>query len=76
LFKLYAEDLDHAGIIAHLNTILAAYARERHDGERFGDYIIRAGFIAATENGRISTRMQGARDPCDMGTPAHRSDSS
>jgi len=52
LNKLYAEDLDHAGIIAALDPVFAAYARDRQKGERFGDFAIRAGFIAATGNGR------------------------
>jgi sulfite reductase (NADPH) hemoprotein beta-component len=49
--KLYAEDLDHAGIVAALDPVLAAYAAERQKGERFGDFTIRAGFVAATGNG-------------------------
>jgi len=52
LSKLYAEDLAHDGIIAALDPIFAAYAAERHDGERFGDFTIRAGFVAKTGNGR------------------------
>jgi len=52
LNKLFAEDLDHAGIIAALDPVFAAYARERQKGERFGDFAIRAGFVAATDNGR------------------------
>jgi sulfite reductase (NADPH) hemoprotein beta-component len=50
--KLYAEDLEHAAIVAALDPIFAAYAAERQKGERFGDFTIRAGFIAATGNGR------------------------
>ena len=50
--KLYAEDLDHAGIVAALEPIFAAYAVERNAGERFGDFTIRAGFVAASGNGR------------------------
>ena len=49
--KLYAEDLDDAGIVAALDPIFAAYAAERKKGERFGDFTIRAGFVAKTENG-------------------------
>jgi sulfite reductase (NADPH) hemoprotein beta-component len=52
LSKLYAEDLDHAGIVAALDPLFAAYAKERTSGERFGDYTIRAGFVARTGNGR------------------------
>jgi sulfite reductase (NADPH) hemoprotein beta-component len=50
--KLYAEDLDHNGIVAQLDPIFAAYAKERRAGERFGDFTIRAGYVARTVNGR------------------------
>ncbi|MGA7680290.1 MAG: sulfite reductase, partial [Pseudolabrys sp.] len=49
--KLYAEDLDHAGTVAALEPLFAAYASERQKGERFGDYAIRAGHITASGNG-------------------------
>ena len=52
LSKLYAEDLNHDGIIAALDPLFAAYGKERDDGEHFGDFVIRAGFVAATGNGR------------------------
>lgn len=52
LSKLYAEDLDHAGIIAALDPVLAAYAARRQPGERFGEFTIRAGYVARTGNGR------------------------
>ncbi|MGN6461263.1 MAG: sulfite reductase, partial [Pseudolabrys sp.] len=52
LSKLYAEDLDHAGIVAALDPLFAAYAKDRQSGERFGDFTIRAGFVARTVNGR------------------------
>ena len=51
LSKLYAEDLDHNGILAALDPIFAAYAAERQEGEHFGDFAIRAGFVAPTGNG-------------------------
>jgi sulfite reductase (NADPH) hemoprotein beta-component len=50
--KLYAEDLEHGALVAALDPIFAAYAAERQKGERFGDFTIRAGFVAATGNGR------------------------
>ena len=52
LSKLYAEDLDHASIVASLDPLLAAYAARRQPGERFGEFTIRAGFVARTGNGR------------------------
>ena len=51
LSKLYAEDLDHNGIVAALDPVFAAFAAERQKGERFGDFTIRAGFVAQTGNG-------------------------
>jgi sulfite reductase (NADPH) hemoprotein beta-component len=52
LSKLYGEDLEHGEIVARLDPVFAAYAAERTSGERFGDFVIRAGFVAATANGR------------------------
>jgi sulfite reductase (NADPH) hemoprotein beta-component len=49
--KLYAEDLQHDAILAKLDPLLAAYAAERKDGERFGAFVIRAGYVAQTTNG-------------------------
>src|SRR6187551_1936051 len=49
--KLYAEDLDHAGIVAALDPLFAAYVGGRQKGERFGDFAIRTGHIAASGNG-------------------------
>lgn len=64
--KLYAEDLDHAGIVAALDPVFAAYAAEREQGERFGDFTIRAGFVAASGNGRefhAAVRLPPVRVP-------------
>jgi sulfite reductase (NADPH) hemoprotein beta-component len=61
LSKLYAEDLDHAGIIATLDPLFAAYATERKSGERFGEFVIRAGYVAATTNGRDFHANTGPR---------------
>jgi sulfite reductase (NADPH) hemoprotein beta-component len=59
--KLYAEDLDHDGIVAALDPVLAAYAKERQPGERFGDFTIRTGFVAKTINGLDFHADAGAR---------------
>jgi sulfite reductase (NADPH) hemoprotein beta-component len=61
LNKLYREDLDHAGIVTALDPVFAAYARDRQAGERLGDFCIRAGFIAATGNGRDFHANSGPR---------------
>ena len=59
--KLFAEDLDHDAIIATLDPVFAAYARERRTGEHFGDYAIRAGFVSACGNGREFHHDTGAK---------------
>ena len=59
--KLFAEDLGHEGIVAALDPVFAAYAAERQAGERFGDFTIRAGFVAATSNGRDFHANTGAK---------------
>ena len=51
LSKLYLPDVDHDGIIAALDPLFKAYAAGREKGERFGDFTIRAGFVAQTGNG-------------------------
>jgi sulfite reductase (NADPH) hemoprotein beta-component len=61
LSKLYAEDLDHAGIIAKLDPLFAAYAAQRKPGERFGGFVIRAGFVAPTTNGADFHANTGAQ---------------
>ncbi len=52
LSKLYAEDVGHEAIIAALDPLFAAYARSREPGEHFSSFVIRAGYLAATGNGR------------------------
>jgi len=61
LSKLYAEDLQHEGIIAALDPLFAAYAKEREHGERFGEFVIRAGFVAKTGNGADFHANVGAK---------------
>jgi sulfite reductase (NADPH) hemoprotein beta-component len=60
LSKLYAEDLDHAAIVQRLDPLFAAYAIERRSGEHFGQFLIRAGFVAPTANGRDFHANTGA----------------
>ena len=49
--KLYREMLDEAGILAELEPIIGAYARERERNETFGDFVIRQGYVKATTHG-------------------------
>jgi len=52
LNKLYRENIGEAQILAELEPLIADYAAAREDGEPFGDFVIRAGYIAATREGR------------------------
>lgn len=51
LSKLYAEDVREDAIVALLGPLFARYAAERKAGERFGDFVIRIGVVAATLRG-------------------------
>ena len=48
LNKLYRKDAGHDAIIASLVPLMVEYAERRDDGERFGDYVVRAGHVRAT----------------------------
>ena len=64
LSKLYAEDLDHDGIVAALDPLFAAYAKERQKGERFGEFAIRVRLRRRDRQRRAtSTPMCGAYKP-------------
>ncbi|WP_158925606.1 NADPH-dependent assimilatory sulfite reductase hemoprotein subunit [Acidisphaera sp. S103] len=49
--KLHRRDLDGDGIVAALSPLFESYAKERTQGERFGDFVIRAGVVKPTVNG-------------------------
>ncbi|MDB4546565.1 NADPH-dependent assimilatory sulfite reductase hemoprotein subunit [Akkermansiaceae bacterium] len=51
LNKLYREAVPRTEVKALLGPIISAYAKTREEGETFGDFVIRAGYIAATVNG-------------------------
>lgn len=51
LSKLYRENIGEEEILKELRVLLARYAKERKEGEHFGDYVIRAGIIKATTDG-------------------------
>ena len=51
LNKLYRQDVEDKEIVNVLRPLLASYAAERETGERFGDFMIRTGVVAATRNG-------------------------
>ena len=51
LNKLYREAVTREEAIALLDPIIRDYAAHREDGEPFGDFVIRAGYVAETING-------------------------
>lgn len=51
LSKMYRENIGEAEILSELGSILPRYAKERNEGEHFGDFVIRAGIIEATTDG-------------------------
>ena len=63
---------EHDGIIAALDPLFAAYAKEREPGERFGDFVIRAGFVAQTGNGATSTPTWEPSAPHERSRPSAR----
>jgi len=52
LNKLYREAITREEIVTILKPIIQDYAKTREEGEKFGDFVIRAGYISATENGK------------------------
>jgi sulfite reductase (NADPH) hemoprotein beta-component len=51
LNKLHRRDVDGDAIVATLSPLFELYATERTRGERFGDYVIRAGIVKQTTAG-------------------------
>ncbi len=49
---LYRENIGEAQIIESLAAVLERYAKERRPGERFGDFVVRAGVVPAMRHGR------------------------
>lgn len=51
LNKLYRENIGEEEILKTLKQIFFQYVEERHKGERFGDYVIRAGYVEEVRSG-------------------------
>jgi len=51
LNKLYKENLNEQEILETLKPIFADYAQNRNTGERFGNFVIRRNYVAATTEG-------------------------
>lgn len=52
LNKLYRENIGEEEILDALRPLLARYAAQRQPGERFGDFVIRAGYVREVKEGR------------------------
>lgn len=53
LNKMYLENVGEPAILEALGQTLGHYAREREPGEHFGDFAIRAGYVAEVKEGRF-----------------------
>jgi sulfite reductase (NADPH) hemoprotein beta-component len=53
LNKLYKPSVKSEEIVNELAPIIRRYATERQEGERFGDFTIRAGYVKPTTEGRL-----------------------
>ena len=51
LNKLYRQAITPEEIVAELTPILRCYAEEREDGEYFGNFCIRAGYVKVSDHG-------------------------
>ena len=51
LNKIFRDNVGEEEILEILGVLIPRYARERLEGERFGDWVIRAGVIAETTHG-------------------------
>ncbi|NWK57364.1 NADPH-dependent assimilatory sulfite reductase hemoprotein subunit [Verrucomicrobiaceae bacterium N1E253] len=51
LNKLYRESVPGGEIKALLSPLIEDYAKQRQDGEHFGDFVVRAGYVAETTAG-------------------------
>ncbi|WP_010649757.1 assimilatory sulfite reductase (NADPH) hemoprotein subunit [Oceanobacillus massiliensis] len=51
LNKLYRENIGEEEILQNLRPIILQYAKDRQEGEHFGDYVIRAGYVEEVHSG-------------------------
>ena len=52
LNKIFRDSVNEQEILEILGVLIPRYAKERLEGERFGDWVIRAGVIAPTTSGK------------------------
>ncbi|SJX63151.1 probable sulfite reductase cys-4 [Sporisorium reilianum f. sp. reilianum] len=53
LSKIYRESVDEKEILEIMNKLVPQYAQNRLEGEAFGDYVVRAGIIKPTTEGKF-----------------------
>ncbi|KAI9464591.1 sulfite reductase subunit beta [Lactarius psammicola] len=63
LNKIYRESVTEPEILAILKPMIKHYALERLDGERFGDFVIRAGYISPVTEGKAWYEGMGGEGP-------------
>ncbi|MBD1380813.1 assimilatory sulfite reductase (NADPH) hemoprotein subunit [Metabacillus arenae] len=51
LSKMYRENIGEEEILSELSVLLSRYAKERHENENFGDFVIRSGVVKAVTDG-------------------------
>ncbi|WP_309382634.1 NADPH-dependent assimilatory sulfite reductase hemoprotein subunit [Cerasicoccus frondis] len=50
--KLYRDSITHQQVLDELKPIILRYAKERNEGEKFGDFTIRAGYVKAVNDSK------------------------
>jgi len=63
LNKIYRESVTEPEILAILRPMIKRYALERLDGEHFGDFVIRAGYISPVTEGKTWYEGMGGEGP-------------
>ena len=58
LNQLFRENITEPEILSTLEPLLARYAGEREDAERFGDFLLRTGVLSPQEPKRIALELQ------------------
>jgi sulfite reductase (NADPH) hemoprotein beta-component len=59
----YLESVTEPEILAILGPMIKRYALERLDGEHFGDFVIRAGYISPVTEGKAWYEGMGGEGP-------------
>lgn len=70
LSKLYQQSVKGGDVKALLRPVILDYSKNREDGERFGDFAVRAGYVKPTLNGRDFHKDFIEREETDTATSA------